>query len=142
LNRTRSLRFQFTIHIISHHSMSLSLIGQDKDKIHPTTCYEGPMVEHRHSSSLSLTSAIDDGRGKRHAPAALPPGITRYSSYRRLGGPVWRGAESLSPPGFEVCLVHILNFSKGQYLPYDQKTEKQILKYSNKLRTFTHDFLY
>ena len=82
--------------------MSLSLIGQDKDKVHPTTCHEGPVVEHRHSSSLSLTSAIDGGRVQRHAPAALPPGITRYPSYRRLGGPVWTGGENLSPPGFKV----------------------------------------
>ena len=26
-------------------------------------------------------------RGQRHAPAALPPGKTRYPLYRRLGGP-------------------------------------------------------
>jgi hypothetical protein len=25
--------------------------------------------------------------GQRHAPAALPPGTTRYPLYRRLGGP-------------------------------------------------------
>ena len=25
--------------------------------------------------------------GQRHAPAALPPGKTRYPLYRRLGGP-------------------------------------------------------
>jgi len=28
--------------------------------------------------------------GKRHAPAALPPGKTRYPLYRRLGGPQGR----------------------------------------------------
>ena len=38
--------------------------------------------------------------GQRHAPAALPPGKTRYPLYRRLGGPqgqsgrVWK----ISPP--------------------------------------------
>ena len=25
--------------------------------------------------------------GQRHAPAALPPGMTQYPLYRRLGGP-------------------------------------------------------
>ena len=43
--------------------------------------------------------------GQRHAPAALPPGKTRYPLYRRLGGPQgWsgRGAENLAPPpGFD-----------------------------------------
>ena len=28
--------------------------------------------------------------GQRHAPAALPPGKTRYPLYRRLGGPLGR----------------------------------------------------
>ena len=38
--------------------------------------------------------------GQRHAPAALPPGKTRYPSYRRLSGalgPVWAGAENFAP---------------------------------------------
>jgi hypothetical protein len=35
--------------------------------------------------------------GQRHAPAALLPGKTRYPLYRRLGGLVWTGAESLAP---------------------------------------------
>ena len=38
--------------------------------------------------------------GQRHAPAALPPGKTRYQLYRKLGGPellVWTGAEILAP---------------------------------------------
>ena len=46
--------------------------------------------------------------GQRHAPAALPPGKTRYSTYRRLGGPqgqserVW----NISPePGFDPRTV-------------------------------------
>jgi hypothetical protein len=42
--------------------------------------------------------------GQHHAPAALPPGKTRYPLYRRLGGPqgrsgcVWKIAP---PPGFD-----------------------------------------
>ena len=37
--------------------------------------------------------------GQLHASAALPPGMTRYPLYRRLGGPVWTGAENLAPTG-------------------------------------------
>ena len=38
--------------------------------------------------------------GQRHAPAALPPGKTRYPLYRRLGGPQgWSGqVQKISPP--------------------------------------------
>ena len=48
--------------------------------------------------------------GQYHAPAALPPGKTRYPSHRRLGGPqgpVWTGAENLAtpPPGFDPRTV-------------------------------------
>ena len=43
-------------------------------------------MEQRYSSTLSLTSALDGVGGQRHAPAALPPGKTRYPMYRRLGG--------------------------------------------------------
>jgi hypothetical protein len=37
---------------------------------------------------------------KRHAPAALPPGMTRYPLYRRLDGPQGRSGRVLkiSPP--------------------------------------------
>ena len=47
-------------------------------------------------SILDLTSALDRG-GQRHVATALPPGITRYPLYRRLGGP--QGAESLDLNG-------------------------------------------
>jgi hypothetical protein len=55
-----------------------------------------------YSSTLSLTSALDGVGGQRHAPAALPPGKTRYPLYRKLGGPqkpVWTCAENLAPTG-------------------------------------------
>jgi hypothetical protein len=36
--------------------------------------------------------------GQSHAPADLPPGMTRYPLYRRLApGPVWKGAKNLAP---------------------------------------------
>ena len=42
-----------------------------------------------------------EARGQRHAPAALPPGKTRYPLWKRLGGPQGRfeqSAENLAPP--------------------------------------------
>ena len=46
--------------------------------------------------------------GQRHAPAALPPGKTRYPLYRRLGGPQSRSGEVRKispPPGFDPRTV-------------------------------------
>jgi hypothetical protein len=47
--------------------------------------------------------------GQRHAPAALPPGKTRYPLYRRLGGPQGRSGRmrkiSPPPPGFDTRTV-------------------------------------
>jgi hypothetical protein len=43
--------------------------------------------------------------GHRHVPAALPPGMTGYPLYRRLGGPQGRSGRlrKISPPsGFAV----------------------------------------
>ena len=48
--------------------------------------------------------------GQRHAPAALPPGKTRYPLYRRLGGPLSRSGRvrKISPPTpeFDPRTVH------------------------------------
>jgi len=44
------------------------------NKVHPTTGHQDPEVEKRYTSTLSLTSALDEVGGQRHAPAALPPG--------------------------------------------------------------------
>jgi hypothetical protein len=47
--------------------------------------------------------------GQRHAPAALPPGMTRYSLYRRLGGPQVRSGRVRiisTPPGFDPRTAH------------------------------------
>ena len=63
-----------------------SIIHYGKGKVHPRKGHEGPEGEYRYSSTFSLTSALDGVRGQRHAPAALPPGKTRYPLYRRLGG--------------------------------------------------------
>ena len=46
--------------------------------------------------------------GQHHAPAALPPGKTRYPLYRRLGGPQGRSGRVRKvspPPGFDLRTV-------------------------------------
>ena len=46
--------------------------------------------------------------GQHYAPAALPPGKTRYPLYRRLGGPQGRSGrvrKISSPPGFDPRTV-------------------------------------
>jgi hypothetical protein len=62
-----------------------------------------------YSSTLSLTSALDGGvGGQRNAPAALPPGKTRYPLYRRLGGSQGRAGRLRKispPPGFDPRTV-------------------------------------
>ena len=78
--------------------------GKGKGKLHPITGHEGPELEKRYRSTLSLTSALDGVGGQRHASAALPPGKNPYPLYRRLGGPQGRCGrvqEILPPPGFD-----------------------------------------
>jgi hypothetical protein len=50
-------------------------------------------------------------RGQRHAPAALPPGMTQYSLYRRLGRPQGRSGRVLkisSPQEFDPRTVQLV----------------------------------
>jgi hypothetical protein len=54
--------------------------GKGKGKVHPITGHKGPEGEYRYRFTLSLTSSLDGVDGQRHAPAALPPGMTRYPS--------------------------------------------------------------
>jgi hypothetical protein len=64
--------------------------------------------EYRYSSALSLTSALDGVGGQRHAPAVLPPRMTRYPLNRRLGGPPGRSGRvrrTSPPPGFDPRTV-------------------------------------
>ena len=49
--------------------------------------------------------------GQRHAPAALPPGNTRYPLHRRLGGPHRRSGQmqkTSSSPGFDPRTIQPL----------------------------------
>jgi hypothetical protein len=49
--------------------------------------------------------------GQRHAPAALPTGMTRYQLYGRLGTPQGRSGRVLKispPPGFDPRAVQLV----------------------------------
>jgi hypothetical protein len=52
-------------------------------------------------STLSLTSALDGMGGRRHAPAALPPGLSRAHFIGDWGaaGSVWMGVDNIAPTG-------------------------------------------
>ena len=68
-------------------TLTLFSLDQTGSKVHPGKGHKGSEGEWRYISTLSLTSALDGVGDQRHAPAALPPGKTRYLLYRRLGGP-------------------------------------------------------
>ena len=77
------------------------LLCKGKGKGHPRTGHEGQEREQMYSSILPSTSGVG---GQRHAPAALPPGKTRYPLYRRLGEPQGWSEKVLkisTPPGFD-----------------------------------------
>ena len=79
-----------------------------KGKGHTRTGHECPEGKQRYSSTLPSTSAIGGVGGQRHAPAALPPGKTRYPLYRRLVGPQGRSGRVRKispPPGFDPWTV-------------------------------------
>jgi hypothetical protein len=60
-------------------------IADSKGKVNPRTRHEGPEGQ-KYRYTASLTSALGGVGGQRHSPAVLPPGMTRYSLYKRLGG--------------------------------------------------------
>jgi len=47
--------------------------GKGIGEVHHRTGHEGPEGEERYSSTLSLTSALDEGGGQCHPLATLPP---------------------------------------------------------------------
>jgi hypothetical protein len=82
--------------------------SKGKGIVHSRTGHEDPQGEQRFSSTLSLTSALDGVGGQRHAPAALPPGKTRYPLNRRLGRPQglsWQVRKISHHPGFDPRIV-------------------------------------
>jgi hypothetical protein len=62
-------------------------------------------------STLFLASTLDEVGDQHHVPAALPPGMTRYPLYRRLGGPQGQSGRVRKispPPEFDPWTVQLL----------------------------------
>ena len=73
-----------------------------KFKFHPRTSHEGPEGEKSYSSTLSLTSTLDEGgwstpRASRFTPGKDPVHIVQEAEW--TSGPAWIGAENLAPNG-------------------------------------------
>jgi hypothetical protein len=84
------------------------MLNEGKGKVHPRTSHKGPEGEQMYSYTLSLTSALDQVGGQRHAPAALTPGKTRYSLHSSPGGSRGRSGQMRknSPsPGFDPWTI-------------------------------------
>ena len=84
-------------------------IVKGKGKVQHRTGHEGPEEKKRHSSTLSLISALDGGGWSTPRPGRFTPGKeSRCSLYRRLGGPRGRSGrmQKISPqPGFDPRTV-------------------------------------
>ena len=94
----------------------------DKGKVHPITCHEGTVSRERYISTLSLTSALDEGGWLTPRPGRFTPGKeTRHTVYRRLGWPQGRSgrARKISfPPGFDPRTVQaVASYSTDYALP-------------------------
>ena len=90
------------------HLVLILIIIKLKGKFHPRTGHKGPEGEQIYSSTFPSTSALDGMGGQHHAPAALPPGKTWYTLYRRLGrhqGRSGRVRKISPPPGFDPRTV-------------------------------------
>jgi hypothetical protein len=78
-----------------------SVILAYKVKVHPRIGYEGPEGKWRHSSTVSLTFALDgDGWSMPRPGHFTPRKETRYPLCRKLGGPQsWsRQLQKILPP--------------------------------------------
>ena len=68
--------------------MCLRKVIEGEGKVRPRRSHEGPEREKMCSSTLSLISALDEGRWLASRPSHVTPGKeTRYPFYKRYGGP-------------------------------------------------------
>jgi hypothetical protein len=113
-----------------------------KDTVHPITGHKSPKGEYRYSSTLTLTSAIDGSvqsvpRLGHFTPRKDPVPIV-YEA-RWAPGPVWMGAENLTPTGI-WSLDHPARSESLYWLsypgPYTQNEDRQKLKYAAGTRIF------
>jgi hypothetical protein len=101
------------------------------DKDHPRTGHDGAVGEgYRYSSSLSSTSALDEGGwSKLHPSHFTPRKGTRYPLYRRLGGPQGRSGRvrKISPPQiYSACIWRDIISLKPPYKRFCLSTVQQL----------------
>ena len=94
---------------------TLAFLLNVRGEVHPRTRYEGPQVEQRYISTLSLTLALDGGGWLTPRLSRFDPGEeTRYPLCRRLSGPPsWSGRKRKSCTHLDFfvfsytrCLLH------------------------------------
>jgi hypothetical protein len=93
----------FTVFDMRLFLMEHIIKGKGKGKVRPIIRLEG-LEGSRGVALLFLDLGARRGGCQHHAPAALPPGRTRYPLYRRLGGPKVRSGRVRKispPPGFD-----------------------------------------
>jgi hypothetical protein len=74
-----------------------------------------PEGKHRYSSTLTLTSALDGSGWSTPRPNRFTSGKEkRYPLYRRLGGPVWTGAENFAPPPSPTGITEYIKYYTKQ----------------------------
>ena len=82
---------------------------EPEGEVHPLTDHEGPEEEKRYSSTLSLTSALDEGGWSTPRPARFTPWKDQVPIVYEAGwapGTVWKSTEKLAPPpGFDPRTV-------------------------------------
>jgi hypothetical protein len=85
-------------------SKKFQSICKGKGKVHPRIGHECPEGEYRYSSMLSVTSARDGGKKSLPQLAAAPQKRNPVVTAQEAGwvpGPVWTGAENLTPTGIQ-----------------------------------------
>ena len=94
-------------------------IEHEIGRFRPFIGHEGPYGEEMNSSTLFLTSVLEEREGSASRPGrTLPPGKTRYPLYRKLGGPQSRSGQVRkisTPPGFDPRTVQPVGSSYTDY---------------------------
>jgi hypothetical protein len=105
------LFFWHTIYVLPY-PLNINLVAlKHKGKVHPRPGHEGPEAEHRDSSTLPLTSVLDEGGWSMPRPSRFIAGQRLISIVQEAGWPprpVWMCADNLAPTGIQSpdCPAH------------------------------------
>jgi hypothetical protein len=102
ISRTLSRKIKWTQRISDINVKQNSTIHFMRGKVLPRAGHEGPEGEQRYSSTLSLTSALDEGGWSTPRPSRFTSGNDPVPIVQEAGwatGLVWMAAENLAPTG-------------------------------------------